>query len=118
MGGKGGEREGGREGEGRERANLFGFGSLGFLVRSTTSHRSDQTEFGFLSSESRRNELEQKHGRERGDRENELNFGTWFQQVALFFKSRARVEESYARSLGEMGRDLMDGYSKGDGKAG
>ncbi|KAL7414594.1 GTPase activating protein [Mrakia frigida] len=39
-------------------------------------------------------------------------------QVALFFKSRARVEESYARSLGEMGRDLMDNYSKGDGKAG
>jgi hypothetical protein len=40
------------------------------------------------------------------------------QQVALFFKSRARVEEAYARSLTEMGRDLMDNYHKGDGKAG
>ena len=40
------------------------------------------------------------------------------QQVALFFKSRARVEEAYARSLTEMSRDLTDNYHKGDGKAG
>ena len=38
--------------------------------------------------------------------------------MALFFKSRARVEEAYARSLTEMSRDLTDNYHKGDGKAG
>lgn len=40
------------------------------------------------------------------------------QQVSVFLKARAKVEESYARSLGEMGRDLVDQYARSEGKAG
>jgi Rho GTPase-activating protein RGD1 len=40
------------------------------------------------------------------------------QQVSMFFKARARAEEAYARSLGEMGRELHDNYSRSEGKAG
>lgn len=39
-------------------------------------------------------------------------------QVSIFLKARAKVEEGYARSLGEMGRDLMDQYARSEGKAG
>ncbi|CED84616.1 Chimaerin and related Rho GTPase activating proteins [Phaffia rhodozyma] len=39
-------------------------------------------------------------------------------QTSTFLKSRARIEETYARSLGELGRDLMDQYSRSEGKAG
>lgn len=40
------------------------------------------------------------------------------QQISLFLKMRAKVEETYARSLGEAGRDLMDQYARSEGKAG
>jgi hypothetical protein len=39
-------------------------------------------------------------------------------QVSVFLRARAKVEEGYARSLGEMGRDLMDQYARSEGKAG
>jgi hypothetical protein len=39
-------------------------------------------------------------------------------QLSNFFRARARVESSYASSLSEMGREMMEGYGKSDGKAG
>lgn len=40
------------------------------------------------------------------------------QQVATFFRSRAEIEEKYARSLVELTRTTGDTYSRADCKAG
>ena len=43
---------------------------------------------------------------------------TRYQQVAVFFRSRAEVEEKYARSVAELCRTTGDVYSRADCKAG
>jgi hypothetical protein len=40
------------------------------------------------------------------------------QQVAVFFRSRADIEEKYARSLIELNRTTADVYARADCKAG
>ncbi len=40
------------------------------------------------------------------------------QQVAVFFRSRAEIEEKYARSLVELSRNTGDVYARADCKAG
>lgn len=40
------------------------------------------------------------------------------QQVAVFFRSRADIEEKYARSLTELVRTTSDVYGRADCKAG
>jgi hypothetical protein len=39
-------------------------------------------------------------------------------QVAVFFRSRAEIEEKYARSIIELGRNTLDVYARADCKAG
>jgi hypothetical protein len=41
-----------------------------------------------------------------------------WQQVAIFFRSRADIEEKYARSITELVRTTSDVYGRADCKAG